>query len=270
MTVPLIVCGAAGRMGRALVAVAAREADFRIVGAVEASASPAVGTDAGEVAGVGALGIGITDDYGAAVREDAVTLEFTTPTATLEHLRVAVARQAPIVIGTTGFSAAEQRELDSLAPRTRCLVAPNMSVGVNVLLALVRAAAHALGTGFDAEIVELHHRAKIDAPSGTALALGRAVAASLGRDFDKAAVFGRQGRAGPRGEAEIGVLAVRGGDAVGDHMVFFLGQGERLELVHRAQSRECLVRGALRAARWLAAQREPGRYSMADVLGLPS
>jgi 4-hydroxy-tetrahydrodipicolinate reductase len=125
-----------------------------------------------------------------------------------------------------------------------------------------------LGAEFDPEIVELHHRMKVDAPSGTALALGRALAASLGRDFEKSAVFGRQGSAGPRGDAEIGVLAVRGGDAVGEHMVLFLGKGERLELVHRAQSRECLARGALRAARWLAAQPQPGRYSMADVLGL--
>jgi 4-hydroxy-tetrahydrodipicolinate reductase len=148
------------------------------------------------------------------------------------------------------------------------VVAANMSVGVNVLIELVRGAARALGRSFDAEIAEIHHRMKVDAPSGTALALARAVAEELGRDVDHDALYGRHGIVGRRTEAEIGVLGLRGGDVIGDHTVYFLGMGERLELTHRAQSRECLARGALRAAAWLAAKTEPGRYSMRDVLGL--
>jgi 4-hydroxy-tetrahydrodipicolinate reductase len=267
MTVPLIVCGAAGRMGRTLVALIAEDPGAHLHAAVETSGHPALGQDAGALAGVGALGVALTDDYAGRAAPGTVTLDFTVAPAAVEHLRVAVANGAGIVVGTTGYSPAEQRELDRLAPQTRCVIAANMSVGVNVLLTLVEAAAAALGSAFDPEIVEIHHRMKVDAPSGTALALGRAVAAGLGRDFERSKRLAREGIVGPRTEAEIGIVALRGGDVVGDHTVVFAGKGERLELTHRAQSRECLGRGAVRAGVWLAAQ-PVGRYGMKDVLGL--
>jgi 4-hydroxy-tetrahydrodipicolinate reductase len=267
MAVPIIVCGAAGRMGRTLIRLVHEHPDAALRAAVETSGHPAVGSDAGDLAGVGTSGVRISDDYAAVATADTVTLEFTSPQATLAHLRVAVETGAAIVIGTTGYDAEEQRELDRLAPQTRSVVAANMSVGVNVLLKLVAMAAAALGADFDPEIVEIHHRLKVDAPSGTALALGRALAAPLGRTLETDARFGRQGVIGKRTGSEIGIMALRGGDAVGDHTVIFAGMGERLELTHRAQSRDCLARGALRAALWLAGKPK-GRYGMADVLGI--
>lgn len=267
MSIPLIVCGAAGRMGRAIVSLIASEPRVHLHAAIEARRHDALGHDAGVLAGMAHVGVAVSDDYARAARSGTVTLDFTSPAAALEHLRTAVATGAGIVIGTTGFSAEATAEIDLLAPRTRALIAANMSVGVNVLLTLVQQAAAVLGDAFDAEIVELHHRHKVDAPSGTALALGRAVAAGLGRDFERSKRLAREGIVGARSPAEIGIVALRGGDVIGDHTVVFAGLGERLELTHRAQSRECLARGAVRAGIWLAAQ-PAGRYSMADVLGL--
>jgi 4-hydroxy-tetrahydrodipicolinate reductase len=264
---PLVVCGAAGRMGRLIVALAREDAGFRVAAAIEAPAHAAVGRDAGELAGGAPLGVRIGDDLGAACAADHVVLDFTTPAATLAHVRVAAGRGVGLVVGTTGFSAEQERELRGLAARTRTVLAPNMSVGVTVLLELVGAAARLLDPSYEAEIVEIHHHAKKDAPSGTALALGRAVAAARGQDFAQAGVLAREGLVGARRPDEIGVVALRAGDAVGDHTVVFGGLGERLELTHRAQSRDCLARGALRAARWVAG-RQPGVYSMRDVLGL--
>jgi len=267
VTVPIIVCGAAGRMGRTLVRLVHEEPGAHLHGAVENPGNPTLGQDAGVLAGVQALGIGVSDDYERVAAPGTVTLDFTTASAALEHLRVAVAKHAAIVIGTTGYSADEQRELDALAGRTPCVVAANMSVGVNVLLTLVEQAAAALGAGFDPEIVEIHHRMKVDSPSGTALALGRAAAAGLGRDFERSKRLAREGIVGARTDQEIGIVALRGGDVVGDHTVVFSGMGERVELTHRAHSRDCLARGAVRAALWLAGK-PAGRYSMRDVLGL--
>lgn len=267
MTVPMIVCGAAGRMGRALVSLIAANPNAHLHAAIEAAGHAAIGADAGTLAGAGALGVAVTHEYAAVAKRNTVTLDFTTPASTLEHLRTAVDQHAAIVIGTTGFDAQQRAELDRLATSTRSVVAPNMSVGVNVLLRLVAAAAQALGDDFDPEIVEIHHRMKVDAPSGTALELGRAVADALGRDLDSEARYGRHGVVGRRSENEIGILSMRGGDAIGDHTVVFAGAGERLELTHRAQSRDCLAGGAIRAGIWLVAQ-PPGRYSMANVLGL--
>ena len=267
MSVPMIVCGAAGRMGRALTALIHADPGAHLHAGIEAVGHPALGQDAGTLAGTAPLGVPLTHDYARAATSGTVTLDFTVAAAAVEHLRVAVANGAGIVIGTTGYSADEQRELDRLAPRTRCVVAANMSVGVNVLLKLVEAGAAALGDGFDAEIVEIHHRMKVDAPSGTALALGRAVAAGLGRDFDASKRLAREGIVGQRTDTEIGIVALRGGDVVGDHTVVFAGMGERLELTHRSQSRDCLARGAVRAGVWLAGK-PLGRYSMRDVLGL--
>lgn len=268
MATRFVVCGAAGRMGRALCAVIGETPGAVLAGAVEAPGSPFVGSDAGEVAGLATAGVAIVDDYAAVAAADTVALDFTAPAATLAHLRTAVAAGAAIAIGTTGFDPAEAAELAELAPRTRCLVAPNMSVGVAVLDRVIYEAALALGEDFDAEIVEMHHRLKVDAPSGTALALARTVAAAKGRDLATDAVYGREGQVGRRTDREIGVLALRGGGVVGDHTVILAGAAERLELTHRAQSRECLARGAVRAGAWLIGQ-PPGRYEMGDVLGFP-
>ena len=264
----LVVCGAAGRMGRLIVNGIRESADADLAAAIEAEGHPAVGRDAGEVAGGAALGVEVTTDYAAAATPDTVTLDFTVAEAALGHLSTAAASGAGIVIGTTGFTPEARAEAERLAPKTRTLIAPNMSVGVNVLLRIVEEAARLLGGEFDPEIVEIHHRMKVDAPSGTALALAERVARALGRDLERDGVFGRKGVIGKRQPNEVGVMAVRGGDAVGDHTVYFVGQGERLELTHRAQSRECLALGAVRAGIWLARQTKPGLYTMADALGL--
>jgi 4-hydroxy-tetrahydrodipicolinate reductase len=268
MIAKLVVCGAAGRMGRLLVALIRETEGAVLAGAVEAEAHPALGRDAGELTGGGTLGVTLTSDYASVAHPDTVTLDFTIAPAALAHLRTAAERHAAIVVGTTGFSAEESREAQTLARKTRTIIAANMSAGVNVLLKLVADAARLLGPGFDPEISEVHHRMKVDAPSGTALALGRVVADALGRALDRSQVSARQGTIGKRRDDEIGVMALRGGDVVGDHTVYFLGHGERLELTHRAQSRECLARGAVRAGLWLAAQTKPGLYTMADVLGI--
>jgi len=264
---PLVVCGAAGRMGRLLVALAREDRRLRIAGAVEAPAHPAVGRDAGEVAGGGSLDVLVVPDLDPLCTRERVVLDFTTPAATLVHAEVGVQRGAGLVIGTTGFTSEQERDLRALAARTRTVFAPNMSVGVTVLAELVAAAARLLDGSFEAEVLELHHHAKKDAPSGTALALARTIASARGQDFARSAVLAREGLVGARRPDEIGVVALRAGDAVGDHTVVFGGLGERIELTHRAQSRDCLARGALRAALWLAG-RAPGVYSMRDVLGL--
>ncbi|MBI3797909.1 MAG: 4-hydroxy-tetrahydrodipicolinate reductase [Deltaproteobacteria bacterium] len=267
MPVNVIVCGAAGRMGKLLVTLVREHPETRLVGAIEAPAHSALGKDAGEVAGIGTIGIKVSEDYSAVAAPDNVTLDFTIAEAALDHLRAAVAKGAAIVIGTTGFSAEQRAEAEQLAPKTRTLISPNMSIGVNVLQKVVADVARILKEGFDPEIVEIHHRFKTDAPSGTALALGRTIAAAQGKNFDQVATLARQGITGQRSNEEIGIMALRGGDVVSDHTVIFAGFGERLEFIHRAQSRECLARGALRAALWLPHQ-PPGLYSINDVLGL--
>lgn len=260
----IVVCGAAGRMGRMLVQLVLEEPTATLAAAVEAPGHPVLGRDAGEVAGVAAAGVPILDRYAPAA--DSVTLDFTFPAAALQHLESAAAAGAAIVVGTTGFTAEERTRAEALAARTRAVIAPNMSVGVAVLERLIEQATVALGPTFDTEVVEIHHRLKRDAPSGTALRLAEVAAGAQASKLHGRAVFGREGQPGPRTADELGVLAVRGGDVVGDHTVYFLGAGERLELTHRAQSRECLARGGLRAALWLAKQK-PGVYGMRDVLG---
>ncbi len=267
MSINVIVCGAAGRMGKVLVSLIQEQQGARLVGAIEVARHWAIGKDAGEVAGLGPIGVKVTSDYATIATPDTVTLDFTVPEAALAHLHTAVDTGAAIVIGTTGWSATQRAEADQLALKTRSVSAANMSVGVTVLQKVVADVARILKDGFDPEIVEIHHRFKVDAPSGTALALGRAIAAAQGKDFDKAAKLARQGITGQRTDDEIGIVALRGGDVIGDHTVVFAGFAERLELTHRAQSRECLARGALRAALWLPGQK-PGLYSMKDVLGL--
>jgi 4-hydroxy-tetrahydrodipicolinate reductase len=265
--VGVVVCGAAGRMGRMLVELAGETPGLRVAGAIEAPGHPTVGQDAGTVAGVRPLGVPIAADLTGVCAREHVVIDFTVPAATLAHAAAAAAAGAGLVIGTTGLDAAQDRELRRVAAGTRAVIAANYSVGVTVLLELVAHASRLLGDGFDAEIVELHHHHKKDAPSGTALALGRAIAAARGQVFDRAKVLSREGIVGPRRAGEIGIVALRAGDAVGDHTVTFGGLGERVELVHRAQSRACLARGALRAAAWVSG-RPPGVYAMRDVLGL--
>lgn len=262
---PIVVCGAAGRMGNLLVQLVLAEPRAKLVGAVEAPGHPALGRDAGELAGGAAAGVPVVDRYAPAA--DSVTLDFTAPAAALAHIEIAAAAGAAIVVGTTGFSADERVRAETAAARTRAVIAPNMSVGVAVLERMVESAVTALGPDFDVEIVEIHHRLKRDAPSGTALRLGEVAAAAQGSPLAGRGVFGREGQPGQRTQSEIGILGARGGDVIGDHMVYLLGAGERLELTHRAQSRECLARGGLRAALWLAS-RPVGLYSMRDVLGL--
>jgi len=262
----IIVAGAAGRMGHLLIALASRDPAHKIVGALEARGNSAIGSDAGELAGVGALGVKISDDYGALARPDTVTMDFTTAVASMEHLEVASKAGAAIVIGSTGFTPEMESRARELAAKTRTVIAPNMSIGVNVLAKIVAEVA-AILPDFDAEVIEIHHRTKIDAPSGTAISLGKAIASARGADFASNAVFGREGITGVRPDGKIAVLAIRAGDAVGDHTVIFGGQGERLELIHRAQSRDSLARGAIRAAGWLVS-RKPGLYTMRDVLGI--
>lgn len=262
----LIVAGAAGRMGRLLISLIGQDHGHRLVGAIEARGTPAIGSDAGTVAGIGPLGLAIGADYAALAKPDTVTLDFTVARAALEHLEVAGKAGAGIVIGTTGLTPEMEARARELAPRTRTVIAPNMSVGVNVLMKVVAEVAKIL-PDFDAEVLEIHHRTKVDAPSGTAMALGRIIANARRQDFAANAVYGREGITGVRPTEKIAVMALRAGDAVGDHTVIFGGQGERLELTHRAQSRDSLARGALRAAAWLEHQ-PPGLYSMRDVLGL--
>jgi 4-hydroxy-tetrahydrodipicolinate reductase len=262
----LIVAGAAGRMGRLLIALASRDSAHKIVGAIEARGNSAIGTDAGELAGVGTLGVKISDDYAAIARPDNVTLDFTTAVASMEHLEVASKAGAAIVIGSTGFTPEMEARARELAVKTRTVIAPNISIGVNVLAKIVAEVA-AILPDFDAEVIEIHHRTKIDAPSGTAISLGKAITSARGADFASSAIYGREGITGVRPAGKVAVLAMRAGDAVGDHTVIFGGQGERLELIHRAQSRDSLARGAIRAAGWLITQK-PGLYTMRDVLGI--
>jgi 4-hydroxy-tetrahydrodipicolinate reductase len=263
----LIVCGAAGRMGSTLVRLIHEGAGLKLAGAVEWSKSPQINKDAGEVAGVGRVGVPIVSELAPLLRGPVVVITFTTPEATLEHLRIAARKGAPIVIGTTGFNPKQLTEIKRLSRRTRVLISANMSLGVNLLVSLMGRVAKILGEDYDVEIVEAHHRFKKDAPSGTALALARPIAQALKRDLDKAGVCGRKGIVGERTKSEIGLLSVRAGDIVGDHTVIFGGLGERIEFIHRAHSRETFARGALRAAQWLVKQKK-GLYSMQDVLGL--
>jgi 4-hydroxy-tetrahydrodipicolinate reductase len=260
----LAILGAAGRMGQALVRCAQRLPDVRIAAAIETEGHKALGSDAGILAGVGSLGLPVT--AGPAAPAD-VIIDFTFHTAVTANVRQAVAARQAIVLGTTGLTEAEQAAVRAAAAQVPVVWAANMSLGVNVLLDLVRRAAAILGPEYDAEIVEMHHHFKKDAPSGTALALAQALAAGRNVDLQEVACYGREGMTGERPRGQIGLHALRGGDVVGDHTVMFACEGERVELVHRAGNREAFAMGALRAALWLRS-RQPGLYTMRHVLGL--
>lgn len=259
--------GASGRMGRAIIRAVADDAGLALVAAVDREGSEVLGRDAGELAQGSALGVAITAEREAATRAD-VVIDFSTPAATAAMARACAASRTPMVIGTTGLDTEARAAIDALAAEAAVVVAPNTSVGVTVLFHVAAEAARLLGASFDAEIVEMHHRKKVDAPSGTALRLAERVAAAKGLGPDSF-VHGRSGQVGARPEGEIGIVALRGGDVVGDHTLVLAGPGERLELSHRAHDRSLFATGALRAARWVAAIGAPGRYDMADVLGLP-
>lgn len=261
------ILGAGGRMGGALIRGLAQMPDLVLTGAVEREGHAAVGMDAGLSAGLAPLGVIITGDLAAAIRASDAVIDFTIHSEVPATLARAVEAGAAYVLGTTGLNAQEQSAVESAAARIPIVWAPNMSQGVNVLLHLVQRAAAALGLDYDAEIVEMHHRHKLDAPSGTALGLGRAVAAGRGQDWKAVARHGREGITGERPRGEIGFHALRGGDVVGDHTVIFATDGERVELTHKAANRDCFAQGALRAVRWLKGK-PAGLYTMVDVLGL--
>jgi 4-hydroxy-tetrahydrodipicolinate reductase len=262
------VLGCAGRMGRAVLGEALASDDLRLVGGAESRGHPALGQDLGVLAGGEPIGVPATEDALGVIKEAEAVIEFSAPEATVAHARLAATHRTGHVIGTTGLSPEQGGVLREAARQTAILWAPNMSQGVNLLLGLVEQVARALGPdAFDIEVVEIHHRHKVDAPSGTALALGEAAARGREVRLAEAAVRGRDGLTGARKAGTIGFAALRGGDAVGDHTVIFAGAGERLELTHRASDRRIYARGAVRAARWLHG-RPPGLYGMADVLGI--
>jgi 4-hydroxy-tetrahydrodipicolinate reductase len=267
MPLGLIVCGVGGRMGGAVVRAAKETAGIELVSAIDKSGSRRVGKDAGEIAAAGHLGVEVSDAIESHLKPSTVIIDFTNPEASLGYLRAAAKRAVPIVIATTGFNPEQLAEIKRLSRHAPTLLSANTSLGVNVLVSLLGKAAKMLGDDYDVEIIEAHHRFKKDAPSGTALALGRSVATALGRDLDKIGINGRKGIVGERTKKEVALLSVRAGDIVGEHTVIFGGIGERIEFIHRAHSRDTFARGAIRAAQWLARQKN-GLYSMQDVLGL--
>jgi 4-hydroxy-tetrahydrodipicolinate reductase len=265
--VNVIVAGAAGRMGGRIVHMVNENPDVSLVGAFERTDHPAVGRDAGEVAGLGAMGVKIAGSMKDVIEAGDVIIDFTAPEATLENVRVATDRGKSMVIGTTGFAGERLEALRSAAQGIRCVMAPNMSVGVNLMFRIAAEMARILGDEYDLEILETHHRFKKDAPSGTALRLAQVLAEAVGRDLEKSAVYERKGMVGERRADEIGIQALRAGDITGEHTVMFGGIGERLELSHRAHNRDNFARGAVRAACWVVDQ-AVGFYDMQDVLGL--
>jgi 4-hydroxy-tetrahydrodipicolinate reductase len=262
----IAIAGASGRMGRMLIEAVLAADDCLLAGALDRPGSAALGQDAGAALGRPA-GVAISDDLRAALAGAEVLIDFTRPEGTLTHLQACRELGVQMVIGTTGFDEAGKAAIAAAAREIAIVMAPNMSVGVNVVLQLLRTAAAALAEGYDIEIVEAHHRHKVDAPSGTALAMGEAVAGALGRDLPACAVYGREGVTGERDPSTIGFATVRGGDIVGDHTVMFCGTGERVEISHKASSRATFAQGSLRAARFLRG-RTSGLYGMDAVLGL--
>lgn len=265
--IKVIVAGAAGRMGSRLVALIKDSTALTLAGAIEGKGHHALGEDAGETAGCGRAGIPITDDLPALLERGEVVIDFSTPEATLNHLRAVAQQRRAMVIGTTGLSAPELEELKSMTRHVPCVFSPNMSVGVNLIYKVIGEMAKTLGDEYDIEVIEAHHRLKKDAPSGTALKIAEVLARAVNRDLNQVGVYARKGLIGERKKQEIGIQTIRAGDIVGDHTVLFGGMGERIEVTHRASSRDTFARGALRAARWVVRQ-QPGLYDMMDVLNL--
>lgn len=264
--IDIAIPGAGGRMGRMLVQTVAADAVCRLVAASETVGSEFLNQDAGEVAGVGPLGVVIQDHASALFEAGRVVIDFTVPQATVAHVQLAREAQTGMVIGTTGINAQGLAVITEASKEIPIVFAPNFSVGVNLMMKMVAQVAATLGDGFDIEIIEAHHRHKVDAPSGTALGLGRAMAAAKGEDLQTLAVYTREGHTGARKTGSIGFATVRGGDIVGDHTVLFAGDGERFEVTHKASSRMTFAKGAVKAACWLAGK-PPKLYDMNDVLG---
>jgi 4-hydroxy-tetrahydrodipicolinate reductase len=265
--IKVIVAGAAGRMGSRLIALIKESSALALAGASEGKGHPALGLDAGETAGVGKMGVLITDDLPGLLDRAEVVIDFSAPEATLGHLRAVAERRRAMVIGTTGFNAAQSDELKSLTRQVPCVFSPNMSVGVNLIYKVISEMAKTLGDEYDIEVIEAHHRLKKDAPSGTALKIAEVLARAVNRDLNQVGVYARKGLVGERKKQEIGIQTIRAGDIVGDHTILFGGMGERIEVTHRASSRDTFARGALRAASWVVRQ-PPGLYDMMDVLSL--
>jgi 4-hydroxy-tetrahydrodipicolinate reductase len=263
----VVIIGAAGRMGQALVRCLKHHPSLRLVGAIEHGECPLIGRDAGTVAGEGEYGVAISDDLPACAAEADVLIDFSLHTAVPAHVQVAAELGKGMVIGTTGLFPAEKAIVQDAVKRIPIVWAPNMSVGVNLLFAMVRKAAGILGPEYDVEVTEMHHRHKKDAPSGTALQLAEKVADGRRRELKDLAIYGREGQTGERPTGQIGIHALRGGDIIGDHTVMFAIDGERVEFSHRATSRDTFAMGALRAAAWVI-KRPPQMYDMQDVLGL--
>jgi 4-hydroxy-tetrahydrodipicolinate reductase len=261
------VAGVGGRMGRTLVQAVTESQGLVLGAASERPDSGLLGVDAGELAGVGRLGVAVGSDLKRAVDAFDVLIDFTAPAATLRHLEICRANGRRMVIGTTGLTAEQRSSIAAAGGDIAIVLAPNMSVGVNLCFKLLDIAARVLGDEVDIEIIEAHHRHKVDAPSGTALRMGEVVAAALGRDLAEVAVYGRQGQTGARQRCTIGFETIRAGDVVGEHTVWFAGDGERVEIAHKASSRMTFAKGAVRAAGWLK-DREWGLFDMQDVLGL--
>lgn len=265
--VKVIVTGATGRMGSRIIQLLAKTETMELAGAVECAGHPLIGKDIGEHQGLGTMGIEIVDDLSKCIEQGDVVIDFTFHEASVRHLAIAAEYGRAMVIGSTGFDADEMKEIERLSQRTRCMVAPNMSVGVNVMLKVLESVASILGDDYDVELIEAHHNLKKDAPSGTAMKMAQVIAASLERNLDEVGVYCRKGIIGERTRKEIGIQTVRAGDIIGEHTVMFGGAGERLEITHKAHSRDNFAQGALRAALWIVEQKK-GLYDMQDVLGL--
>lgn len=266
-TVAIAIVGAAGRMGRMLVQTVHAEADMSVAAAVERQDDPLVGMDAGSVAGIGEIGVTIGSSLDRALAISDVCIDFTLPGPTVDHARTCQSQRRTMVIGTTGLSPEQLAIVQDAASDIAIVHAPNMSVGVNLCFKLLDVAARALGDSVDIEIIEAHHRNKVDAPSGTAVRMGQIIAGALGRNLADCAVYGREGHTGIRERKTIGFETIRAGDIVSEHTVMFAGEGERIELTHRGTSRANFAAGAVRAARWAVSQ-PPGMYDMQDILGL--
>jgi len=261
----VIIDGACGRMGKMIINGVFQAPDMQLVGAIEAPGHPNLGQDAGELAGVGHLEVVVCSELPDIIEKCDVVIEFTTPAATLEHLQNVVDADKAMIIATTGFTPEELEKVHELASQIRCVMAPNFSVGVNLLLKVVCDVARILGDDYDIEVIEAHHNKKVDSPSGTAKRIAEVIAETVQRDLDEVGIYGRKGIVGARTREEIGIHAIRGGDIVGDHTILFAGTGERLEITHRAHSRETFAQGALRAARWVV-NAPKGLHDVNEVL----
>jgi len=267
MAINIAINGAAGRMGRCLIQAVAETEGLQLSAAIDRPESSLIGVDAGELAGVGKLGVMLSADLDLATQQSDVIIDFTIPEATMTLLPLCIQNKCRPVIGTTGFDEVQKQTIQQAGEQIATLLAPNMSVGVNLSLKLLDLAARVLGDSVDIEIIEAHHRHKVDAPSGTALRMGEVVADALGRDLKDCAIYGREGRTGERDRNTIGFATVRAGDIVGDHTVLFAAEGERVEITHKASSRMTFAYGAMRASKWLM-QQQTGLFDMQDVLDL--